>query len=68
MAAERQGLQAFRDKRSRERSARLRAGAEEVVRRWQLLGFSSLMEFLMHRRLELKASPHPQAAGGASTM
>ena len=52
LPGEREGYMAFEDRYERQDGARVAAGAESVVKRWQLLGFDSLLEFLDHRRNE----------------
>lgn len=52
LPAEREGYNAFIDKRDREKAARDDAEAEDFVPKWKLLGFPSLFVFIDHVRNE----------------
>lgn len=52
LPGEREGRLAFDDRKEREKASRKGANAEPLVRKWELLGFKSLLEFLDHVKVE----------------
>jgi len=51
-ADEREGMQIFMERRMRQERERTSRGAERAVKLWNLLGFSSLNEFICNKRAQ----------------